>query len=81
MKDERDDALMHCPMFVRKQILLYLYRTQMLDLYLFEGCTANFVDGLVCEVRRCLETDTWGVSDVGCWTQPLRCSREKYSRE
>jgi len=46
MQDERDDALKHCPPFVRNQILKFLYRRSIADNYLLHETTTTLVDSL-----------------------------------
>jgi hypothetical protein len=46
MQDERDDALKHCPPFVRNQILKYLYRRRIAQNYLLHNTTTQLVDSL-----------------------------------
>lgn len=43
---ERDDALKHCPPFVRNQILRFLYNATIANSYLLEDTTTTLVDTL-----------------------------------
>lgn len=46
MQDERDDALKHCPPFVRNQIIKYLYQRSIADSHLLHQTTTTLVDTL-----------------------------------
>uniref|UniRef100_A0A7S0WLM2 Cyclic nucleotide-binding domain-containing protein n=1 Tax=Pyramimonas obovata TaxID=1411642 RepID=A0A7S0WLM2_9CHLO len=49
--EDKDDALKHCPPFVRTQILKHLYRQHMKDCYLFQECASTFIDQLTAMVQ------------------------------
>lgn len=51
MSQDRDDALRHCPEFIRVRITKHLYKNVALEAYLFQGVSEQFIDQLVANVN------------------------------